>query len=87
VPQLQLELGDEVGERLVVAVQALEDDGGATAEELERLGRIDEAAELLAGDGRVPGEALLGQDRAVLGDAQGGGTQRRAGQQPVGVLE
>ena len=88
VAELELEAGDQVGERRVVAVQALEDDRRAVGEEGQRLARVDQAAERLAGDGRaLPDERRIAEHLAVLGHPDGGSTDAGAGQQRVGVVE
>ena len=43
VAELELELGDQPGQRRPVALQALEDDGRAVVEEGERLAGVDQA--------------------------------------------
>ena len=53
--EVELELGDQPGQRRPVAVQALEDDRRAVLEERERLARVDQAGERPAGQRRGRG--------------------------------
>ena len=69
VAELELELGDQPGQRRPVAVQTLEDDGRAVLEEGERLARVDQPGERSAGERRGPGVARLGQHRRRRGPA------------------
>ena len=87
--ELELELGDEARERRPVAVQRLEDDGGAVVERGRRsLARVDEP-----GDAACPrpwrrcGRTDSGQDVAVTGDPDGGRADRGLGEQVVDVVE
>ena len=54
-------------QRRPVAVQALEDDGRAVVEQRQRLARVDQAGERLAGQRRAAGVRRLRQHRAVPG--------------------
>ena len=59
VAELELELRDQPGQRRPVAVQALEDDGRAVVERGQRLARVDQPGELLAGERRAAGVRRL----------------------------
>jgi hypothetical protein len=83
----QLELPDEPGQRLPVAVQSLEYDGRSVLEQVKHLASVHESSERLAGQGRGTGEQRGSQDVSVLGDAQCWCPQRRARQQMVDVVE
>ena len=61
VAELELELGDQPGQRRPVAVQALEDDRGAAVEERQRLAGVDQAGERPAGEGGAAGVRRLRQ--------------------------
>ena len=88
VPERELQLGDQPGERRPVAVQALQHDGGAALEQVDDLARIDQAGQGLAGQGGAgAGVARLRQHRAVAGEAHGGRADRGRGEQVVDVVE
>ncbi len=87
VAELELELGDQPGQRRPVAVQALEHDGRAVVEERQRLAGVHESGERLAGERRAAGVRRLRQHRAVPGEPDRRGADRGGGQQLVDVGE
>ena len=87
VAELELELGDQSGDRRPVAVQTLEDHGRAVVEQRQRLARVDQAGELPAGERRGARVRRLRQHRAVLGKPHRRGPDRGGGEQVVGVRE
>ena len=87
VAELELELGDEVGDRGPVALEPLQHDGGALVVQAHQLHRVDQPGERLAGQAAAAGEGRLGEHRPVVGDPDGGGADRRLGQQVVDVGE
>ena len=87
VAELQLELGDQVGQRGPVALQALQHHRRALVDQGEQLGRVDQSGERAAGQAAAAGVARLGQHGAVLGHPDGRGADGAGGEQPVHVGE